>query len=413
MSSCHRRKTCRLCEGSELALVFKLAPTPPANNFLRKEQLGEKEEKFPLDLFFCRTCKHVQILDVVDPEILFRNYVYVSGTSTQFVQHFQRYSDAIASRYGLQSGQFAFEIGSNDGTLLRCFKDKGLKVLGVDPARKIAENATAAGIPTLPLFFHEGVAKELKAQHGAADVILANNVFAHIDDLASIAKGVEHMLSDKGVFVFEVSYLVDVFEKTLFDTIYHEHLDYHSVGPLVSFFERHGLELINAERVDSHGGSLRATAQKKGGPHKVAAGVQDLVALEKSLGLYEEATYQTFAKNIEAVGQALGKRLRELKSQGKKIAAFGAPAKATTLMHHFKIGPEFVDYIIDDSPLKQGLYSPGYHIPVVSSEAITREKPDYLVILAWNFADFIIKKHPEYPKQGGHFIVPLPQLREV
>jgi SAM-dependent methyltransferase len=411
--SCKRRKNCRLCDSSDLAMVFGLAPTPPANNFLRQDQLKDPEEKFPLDVFFCNSCKHVQILDVVDPEILFRNYVYVSGTSTQFVQHFQRYADAICSKYGFKSGQFAFEIGSNDGTLLRCFKEKGMKVLGVDPARKIAESATQAGIPTLPLFFHEGVAKELKAEHGSADVILANNVFAHIDDLASIARGVRHMLSDGGIFVFEVSYLVDVFEKTLFDTIYHEHLDYHSVGPLVSFFEKHGLELINAERVDSHGGSLRATVQKKGGPHQEAAGVQELIQLERKLGLYEQSTYQTFAKNIEAVGEALGRRLRELKSKGKKIAAFGAPAKATTLMHHFKIGPEFVDFIVDDSPLKQGLYSPGYHIPVVSSEAIAREKPDYLVILAWNFADFIVKKHPKFLEEGGHFIVPLPQLKEI
>lgn len=404
------RSDCRLCGSRNVAKVFQLEPTPPANAFLSRENLQE-EKKYPLDLYFCRQCTHLQLLDVVNPEILFRNYVYVSGTSPVFVEHFRRYSEYL-EKFGATSG-FAFEIGSNDGTLLKFFQKKGMKVLGVDPATKIAAEATANGIPTLPLFFNEGVAKEVEQTHGKAKVILANNVFAHIDDLSSIAKGVERLLADDGVFAFEVSYLVDVLQKTLFDTIYHEHLCYHAVAPLIPFLEKHGLEMIDATQVDSHGGSLRAIAQKKGGPHKRQYSVDKLLNLELTLGLQNAETYEKFAKDISDLGQKLSTRLKQIKSSGKKIAGFGAPAKATTLMHHFHLGSDLIDFIVDDSPWKQNLYSPGTHIPVVSSEEIYKKNPDFLLVLAWNFADPIMKKHQKFLDQGGHFIVPLPQLKEV
>jgi SAM-dependent methyltransferase len=410
----HRRDSCRLCGSRDLELVFRLAPTPPANAFLKSEEIRSgREVKYPLDLFFCASCSHLQLLDVVDPEILFRDYVYVSGTSPVFVDHFRRYRDFLFERYSLKSGQLAFEIGSNDGTLLRFFAEKGMKVLGADPATKIAEGATASGIPTLPIFFEEGAAREIRETHGKASVILANNVFAHIDDLSAVTRGVELLLADDGIFAFEVSYLVDVVEKTLFDTIYHEHLSYHAVAPLLPFFERHGLELIDAVRVDSHGGSLRGIVQKKGGPWKRSAGVDELLRLEKVWNLQDPQAYRKFAMDIESLGRRLGERLRDLKSQGKSIAAFGAPAKATTLMHHFRLGAELVDFIVDDSPWKQGLFSPGTHIPVVPSEQMYRAHPDYMLVLAWNFADPIIKKHQKFLEQGGHFIVPLPQLKEL
>lgn len=410
----HLRDDCRLCGSRELTRVFQLAATPPANAFLKKEALASGTEvKYPLDLWFCETCTHLQLRDVVDPEILFRDYVYVSGTSPVFVDHFRRYRDFLFERFPLRSGQLAFEIGSNDGTLLRFFSEKGMKVLGVDPAVKIAKQATDAGIPTLPLFFDHDTAKDLKAKHGEASVILANNVFAHIDDLASVTRGVEHLLAADGVFVFEVSYLADVIEKTLFDTIYHEHLAYHAVAPLIPFFERHGMELIGAIRVDSHGGSLRGIAQKKGGPHKRAPGVDQLLTLEREMKLEQAATYSRFGADIVALGRKLNERLRALKAQGKRIAGFGAPAKATTLMHQFGIGADLVEFIVDDSPWKQGLYTPGTHVPVVTSDELYRRKPDYVVLLAWNFAEPIIKKHQQFLNQGGHFIVPLPQLKEV
>ncbi|MFH0907584.1 MAG: class I SAM-dependent methyltransferase [bacterium] len=408
---CRRRQTCRLCGGRRLTEVLKLAPTPPANAFVPKEDLAKPQPKFPLDIFFCEDCFHLQMLDVVDPRVLFENYVYVSGTSPSFVAHFEAYAKDVMSRFHVPAGSFVLDIGSNDGTLLRFFKQAGMRVLGVDPAKKIAEEATRNGIETLAAFFAPALADRIRAQHGPAHVVAANNVFAHIDDLHSVVEGVRALLAPEGVYVFEVSYLVDVYEKTLFDTIYHEHLAYHSVKPLITFFKANGMELIEAQRVSSHGGSLRGMAQLKGGPHKVGASVAAAVAREEQLGLDTAATFKTFGANIDRLRNDVNKLLSALKKEGKAIAGFGAPAKLTTLMHHFQIGPEFVDYVIDDSPLKQGLYTPGYHIPVVPPATLYERKPDYVVILAWNFAEPIMKKHKAYTDAGGQFIVPIPELR--
>jgi SAM-dependent methyltransferase len=409
----HRRDTCRLCGSKHLTEVVRLAPTPPANAFVPAAELDKEQERFPLDVFFCEDCAHVQLLDVVDPRILFEHYVYVSGTSPVFVKHFEDYAGFVMERFEPASGGLVLDIGSNDGTLLSFFQKAGMRVLGIDPAQEISAEATSRGIPTICGFFGADKGAEIAAEHGKAEVITANNVFAHIDDLSGVVDGVRGLLSPDGVFVFEVSYLVDVFEKTLFDTIYHEHLDYHSVKPLVRFFAAKGMELIEAVRVDSHGGSLRAIAQLKGGRHKVGSSVGALVALEENLGLDKAATLAKFAADIEALGAELNAVLKGLKAEGKRIGAFGAPAKATTLMYHFGIGPDLVDFIIDDSPLKQGLYSPGMHIPVVSSAEGFAKQPDYLVILAWNFAAPIIARNAAFREAGGKFIIPIPKVEVV
>jgi hypothetical protein len=245
------------------------------------------------------------------------------------------------------------------------------------------------------------------------DLVCANNVFAHADDLRGIVQGIEALLSATGLFVFEVSYLVDVFEKTLFDTIYHEHLAYHSVKPLLGFLRQNGLELIHAERVSTHGGSLRGVAQRASGPRPVDASVSQLVELEASLGLDEAETFSRFGQKIDAVGETLSGVLRGLKAEGKRIAGFGAPAKATTLMHHFRIGGDVIDFVVDDSPLKQGLFTPGFHVPVLPSSAIYDQTPDHLLILAWNFAEPIMKNHARFREAGGHFILPLPEVTVI
>ncbi|CAA7626505.1 SAM-dependent methyltransferase [Candidatus Terasakiella magnetica] len=409
----HRRKTCRLCGGTELSLVLSLAPTPPANAFVPAAELGREQARFPLDVFFCETCAHVQLLDVVDPRVLFEHYVYVSGTSPVFVQHFEAYAAFVMERFSPKPGGLVLDIGSNDGTLLSFFAKAGMTVLGVDPAQEIAAAATARGIETITGFFGADMACEITASRGKAEIITANNVFAHIDDLAGVVDGVRGLLSPEGVFVFEVSYLVDVFEHTLFDTIYHEHLDYHSVKPLIRFFAARGMELVEAIRVGSHGGSLRGIAQLKGGPRPVGESVAQAVAEEERLGLDKAATFRRFAADIDALKAELGGLLRSLKAEGKRIAGFGAPAKATTLMYHFGIGPDLVDFIVDDSPLKQGLFTPGMHVPVLSSAAIAEKKPDYLVILAWNFAPAIIDKNKAFRDAGGKFIIPIPKVEVV
>ncbi len=411
--TCHRRETCRLCGGRGLARVLALEPTPPANAFVTKPAKNTDQERFPLDVFLCEGCGHVQLLDVVDPKVLFENYVYVSGTSPVFVKHFEDYANDVVSRFSPEPGGLAVDIGSNDGTLLGFFAKAGLKVLGIDPAKDIAKRATEAGTETLNAFFTPDLARKIAAERGPAAIITANNVFAHIDDLTGVAEGVRTLLAGDGVFIFEVSYLLDVFEKTLFDTIYHEHLAYHSVKPLVRFLGANGLEMIEAVGIPSHGGSLRAMVQLKGGPRPVGKSVGAAIAAEEKAGLDKAATFHGFSEKIEGLKSELSTLLRGLKAEGKTIAGFGAPAKATTLMYHFGIGPEVIDFIIDDSPLKQGLFTPGMHIPVLGSEAITTRNPDVLLILAWNFAPAIIEKNAAFRDAGGRFIIPLPQVEMI
>lgn len=407
---CHRRNTCRLCGGTVLTEVLSLAPTPPANAFVPADRLGERQETFPLDLFFCEGCGHVQLLDVVDPRVLFESYVYVSGTSPVFVKHFDDYAAFVVDAYRPDPARLVLDIGSNDGTLLRFFKNRGYTVLGVDPAKDIARQATDSGIETVADFFTPALARHIRAAKGAAGVVTANNVFAHADDLTGMVAGVRELLADDGVFVFEVSYLLDVYTDTLFDTIYHEHVAYHSVKPLKAFFAANGMELIAARRVDSHGGSLRGVAQLAGGRREAEQSVDALIAIEADLGLDTSAALKALGAKIDSVKDRLTTELARIKAQGKTIAGFGAPAKATTLMYHFGIGPDVIDFIVDDSPLKQGLFTPGLHVPVVPSSALYERKPDFVVILAWNFARPIMEKHAAYAEAGGHFIVPLPQV---
>ncbi|MBT3553132.1 MAG: methyltransferase domain-containing protein [Rhodospirillaceae bacterium] len=403
----HRRSDCRLCGGVRLTQVLRLTPTPPANAFASE---AAPQETFPLDLFFCEDCAHLQLLDVIDPEILFRDYVYVSGTSPSFVAHFGAYAADCVARFGLGPGDLAVDIGSNDGTLLGFFKKSGLDVLGIDPARKIAAEATKRGIETWPEFFGCDVAMRIRGDRGAAKIITANNVFAHADDLDGIAAAARALLADDGVFQFEVSYAGAVYEHTLFDTIYHEHVACHSVQPLQRFFAKHGLELFSIAPINSQGGSIRAMVQLAGGPHGSDGSVDTMIGEEKSLGLDRPETWIAFADKIDALKIELRALLDAIKASGKTIAGFGAPAKATTLMYHFGIGADDLDFIADDSPLKQGLYSPGLHIPVLAASEIYVRNPDYLLILAWNFAAPIIAKHRRFSESGGQFIIPLPKL---
>lgn len=408
--ACFHRDTCRLCGGRDLALVLKLQPTPPANAFVPADQLDKPQAVFPLDIFFCRSCAHVQLLDVVDPRVLFENYVYVSGTSPSFVAHFERYANDMIQRLGLKAGDLVVDIGSNDGTLLRFFQRAGMMVLGVDPAKQIAADATRAGIPTLAEFFTPELGERIRKEHGPAALITANNVFAHADRLDRITDAVEHLLKPDGAFVFEVSYLVDVYRHTLFDTMYHEHVAYHSVKPLIPFFRARRMELTEALRVPTHGGSLRGIARPAGNGFKAGDSVRAAIKEEEELGLDREETLRQFGQKIDQLKTELVTLLKRLKAEGKTIAGFGAPAKATTLMYHFGLGRDVVDFIVDDSPLKQGLFTPGLHVPVLPPSALAEKKPDYLVLLAWNFAQPIMKNNQAFKDAGGHFIVPVPTV---
>lgn len=408
-----RRKNCRLCNSENLELALPIEASPIGDAYVSQEQLHNKQEVFPLDLYLCIECGHVQNLDVVDPIELFRNYTYVTSSSMGLVDHYRRYADDVVSRLDIQPDSLVVDIGSNDGSLLSFFQGKGFRVLGVDPARKIAEAATARGIKTLPEFFDKSIAESIRKEYGPASLISANNVFAHADDLSEIVKGIHALLAENGVFVFEVSYLVDIVDNFVFDTIYHEHVSHHSVKPLARFFESLNMQLFDVERISSKGGSIRCFAQRMpDGIRKVAPIINELLELEEKRGFGKLDIYREYSDEISLHKSNLTKLIDDLKATGKTIAGYGASTTVTTLLWHFQLTQK-LEFLADDNALKQGLYSPGCHIPVLSSEELYVRRPDYVVILAWNYADAIIKRHQSFIDEGGKFVVPLPELRII
>lgn len=408
------RKDCRMCCSKSLVKVMELTPTPPGNNFIKKLPVDEPEVSYPLDLYFCSDCYHLQLGHVVSPKILYQtDYTYLTATSAYFVKHLTKYAESMLKKFSLIKGMKVADIGSNDGTCLKQFKNLGLDVIGVDPATSIAIEATKNGIDTVADFFSYSLAIELKEKYGSVDFITSHNACAHIDQLDDVFKGVSYWLNDNGVFVLEVGYFVDVYIELYFDTIYHEHCDFHTVAPFVKMFERTGLELIAVERISPQGGSIRVMAQKKGGPHKIESSVAEMINLEKNLKFNQAETFSDFAERINDIGNRLKAIIAELKKKGFSIAAYGAPTKATTLLNKFGIGVESIDFIVEDNLLKQGLFMPLSHIPIVATEEMYKRKPDYVLILAWNFAEPIMEIHKQYLANGGHFILPLPEPKII
>ena len=406
----HRRTECRLCASRDLRLALPMAATPIGDHYVAAAALDEPQPVFPLDLHVCGNCGHVQLLEVVDPQALFGDYTFVTASSLGLVEHFRRHADEVCRRYPPQTAGLVVEIGSNDGSLLRFYRERGCRVLGIDPARDVAARATAAGVETVPKFFTAALAAELRAAYGPAAVIEANNVFAHIDDLADIVRGVRMLLADDGVFVFEVSYLADILEKRLFDTIYHEHLSYHSVAPLVRFFREHGLELADVERIGTKGGSIRGYVRHRAAVAASGPAVAELLALEADRSLADVATFRRFAAELDDAKQALHRKLDHLPAG--RVVGFGASVTATTLLYHFDFA-ERLAALVDDNQAKAGLFSPGKHLPVCGSATLYDDPPVAVVILAWQYADAIIAKHSRYLAAGGRFVVPLPSVRVV
>ncbi len=398
-----------MCNSSSLSKAMVLTPTPPGNDFLTEEELGRNEDIYPLDLYFCSECFHIQLGHVVDPKILYqKNYTYVSATSNHFVNHLENYAKEMIERFQLKEESMVVDIGSNDGTCLSFFKANGMRVLGVDPATEVAQLANKNGIETVSDFFNYEVAVMLKKKYGNVDFITSHNACAHIDNLIDVIRGVEFLLKKDGVFVLEVGYFVDVFTNTWFDTIYHEHVDFHTVAPFEKLFSQVGMELIRVERISPQGGSIRVMAQKIGGNFYRDDSVDSLIEIEKKLELNKLQTLLQFDQKISIVKKNLQNLLLEIKGKGKTIAGFGAPTKATTLMNHFGIDEKILDFIVDENPLKQGLFTPLSHIPIFSASTIYEKKPDYVLILAWNFAEPIMKNHLKYAKEIGEFILPMP-----
>lgn len=405
-----KRNDCRVCHKEKLEKVFCFGPTPLANAFLRYGQIDKPEYFYPLDVYFCHNCTFLQLGHVVSPEILFGDYVYVSSTSPVFIKHFEDLADELIPRFGLSNKSLVIDIGSNDGILLKPFKNRGVRVLGIEPAEHIARKAMKDDIPTIPEFFSVKLASKIVKSEGKADLVTGTNVFAHIDDLDEVLKGVKILLDDDGVFITESPYLVDFIQKRYFDLVYHEHLSYWAIKPLIMLFDRFDMEIFDVQKVPVHGGSIRVFAKKKVGTHKKTKRVASFLKQEKRTRLHDIKTYIEFAKLVQENKVKLITILGKLKSQGKKIAGYGAPAKGNTLLNFFSIGSETIDFIVDDSPWKQGLFSPGKHIPVVSPKTLYEKRVDYLLILAWNFAESIIKNHNGF---GGKFIIPVPKPRII
>jgi len=403
----HKRTDCRLCASTALECVLHLTPTPPANALVPAAEKDKAQITYPLDVYRCADCGHLQLLDIVDPRMLFTRYVYVSSTSPVMVAYLRAQCAAIVRRLQLKPGDMVVEFGSNDGTLLHFFKEAGMRVLGVDPAANVAPDT--AEIETIADFFCTRVAGHIRKQYGPAKAICAYNVCAHIDDLRGVIDGVRSLLAPDGQFVFEVGYLLDVYRKTLFDTIYHEHVDFHHVKPLKRFFSERGLQLLHAERSDIQGGALVGYV---GTPQAENAdrSADDLIAMEHEAGLHHADTFRRWGDVIGQRGRELMALLRGLKAKGKSIAAYGAAAKSTTLMYHFGLDSSVFDYVVDDNPLKQGMFTPGLHIPIYSPDVLYQKKPDYVLLLAWNFAAPIIEKHRHYAGNNSRFILPLPNL---
>lgn len=413
---CFVRKDCRLCLSPNLVEVLRLTDTPLANEFVHAcdGDLDKKQDVFPLYLCMCAACGHVQLPVVVSPERLFRNYVYVSGTSPVFCDHFQRYAESMIKRHGLVPGDLVVEIGSNDGTLLEFFQISGMKVIGVDPAISIAREATEHGIETWPEFFTYTTVKKIhiENQNLGANLVIANNVFAHVDDVRGMTRNIRDLLAPDGHFVFEVSYFRDVVEKNLYDTLYHEHLGYNTVCTLTGFFHEMGMCLVDVERIDTHGGSIRCTvAREKFQPTSFAVTKFVLDEVEFGLSNTEKNVFPEFQRKIDNLKTEFEKFSAE--NPDARIAGFGAPAKLTTLLYQLGSFADRIDYVIDDNPLKQGLNTPGHHIPVKSSSILKELPVDYLVIFAWNFADSIIAKNQDFLGKGGKFIIPLPEFKII
>ena len=406
-------KRCRVCKSTKLINVLQFGMTPLANAFLKKEQLDLPEVFYPLEVYFCENCTFLQLGHVVSPELLFKNYVYVSSTSPVFVNHFKEFATQVIKRFDLNKKSLVVDIGSNDGILLKPFKEQGVRVLGIEPAAHIAEMAKRDGIETEAKFFSINLAKQIVRRRGKAKIVTGTNVFAHIDDLDEVIKGVNEILTDDGVFITESPYLVDFLKKRYFDLVYHEHLSYWAIEPLIKLFNRFGMAVVDAQKVPVHGGSIRVFAVKGRRLKETNAKVKVFQDLEQEMQLSDINTYLKYASKILENKKRLISLLTNLKLKGNRIVAYGAPAKSNTLLNYFKIGREFIDYIVDDSPLKQGLFTPGTHIPVLPPTRLKRDNPQYLFILAWNFADSIIKKHAWFKDKGGKFIIPVPSPKII
>lgn len=404
---------CRCCASANLKPILDYGQTALANRFLRAEQLDADEAKAPLRLVLCPQCGLVQIDETVPPGELFQNYVYVTGTSDQAVRHADRLAQRIVEQYQLGPRDLVLEAASNDGTVLKAFARHGVRTLGVEPAANLAIRACDDGVETVAMFFGEHSTEYIRSRSGPASVFLARHVLAHVPNLHGFLRGTAACLAEDGVAMYECPHLLPFYQNLEFDTVYHEHLCYFSATVLKTLGGMCGFELIDVEEVDIHGGSILTTFQPTGGPRFATPAVEEMLEREAAAGLNEVEPWTSFARQAEKARTNLVAELRKLKAQGKKVVGYGAAAKGMSLLAYLGIGTELLPYIVDKNPYKQGLFTPGHHIPVYDPEMLLNDKPDVVLILAWNFAREIVSQQAEYAEGGGLFLLPLPEVKYV
>jgi len=403
---------CRVCNATHLEPILSLGQMPLANSLLTEAELALPEPTYPLELVFCPACSLVQITATVPPELLFREYLYFSSFSDTMLHHSREIVEQLIRTRGLGPDSLVMEIASNDGYLLQYFVNAKIPVLGIEPAQNIARVAQERGVRTISEFFNAQLATTLQARGELADVIFANNVLAHVADLHGVIEGIRLLLKKDGVAVIETPYVKDMIDRSEFDTIYHEHLCYYSLTALQQLFKSHDLAISAVERISIHGGSLRLYVTHPGAVSSWNT-VQDLLAEEAVWGVRRLDFYQNFADKVKRLEVTLTDILKGLKLQGRKIAAYGAAAKGSTLLNAFNIDNELLDFVVDRSTYKQGRYMPGCHLPIYAPTNLLKQMPDYVLLLTWNFAEEILEQQVEYRRRGGRFITCIPVIKVV
>lgn len=401
-----KSRECLGCGGILPEPFLDLGAMPLANSFVSPGNT-QPERRHPLAVACCPDCHLVQLTDLVAPEDLFTEYLYLSSFSETFLKHAEQMATDLTERFNLSSDSFVVEIASNDGYLLQHFLANGVPVLGVEPARNIAEIAVGRGIPTMSEFFSSKTSAGIIEQYGRADIVIGNNVLAHVPTVNDFLKGASNVIARSGALVFEFPYLAHFLGRTEFDTIYHEHVFYYSLSAIAKLFQRAGLEIFDVQQFPIHGGSLRVFAQHPG-TRPVSAAVGELLLSEKEALITSAAPYEDFARRVTQLKDELVSLLNGLKANGHRIAAYGAPAKGNTLLNYCNIGPNIIDFTVDRSPHKQGFLTPGMKIPIDAPQRLLDEMPDYTLILPWNLADEIIEQQAAYREKGGKFIIPVP-----
>ncbi len=404
----HFRQDCRLCHSTALDIFLDFGMHPHSDGFVPADRLLEPEPYFPLAMQFCTECGQVQIHYIVDPLYLYgQDYLYDSTITDTGRKHFLGMAETIVTEHRIPKGSLTVDIGSNVGLLLSGFREQGMNVQGVDPTPRMTEVAIANGLSTIQECFSATVASNIVAEKGKAMVITGTNVVAHIDDLDDFMTGVDTLLAENGILVIEAPYLGELIDKLEYDTVYHQHLSYFSVSPLARFFKRFGMELFDVKKTTIHGGSIRLFVARKG-MKTVQPIVDEMIRQESANGLLTAARMHRFADDVRAHRLALITLLVELKNKGKRLAGIGAPAKGSTLLNFCGINSSLLDFVTEKNTLKVGRYTPGTHIPILEDLELLKTKPDYALILAWNFAPEIMANLHAYKEQGGKFIIPIP-----